>query len=451
MAYFLAKGKARSWVMLTGSYFFYGWWDWRFLFLIALLTLVNFFAGRGITRAEKPTQKKRWISFSLLSSLGTLAYFKYFEFFIVSVQKAFNQMGWVTDPVFMEIILPVGISFYTFQTMSYTIDLYRGKIEEEKSLLNFAVYVAFFPQLVAGPIIRARDFLPQLKEERKAILSHVVTGLCLVCGGFVMKSVYADSLALVVEDRFDNPLSHSSLSLFIGVVFYAFQIYGDFSGYSLIAIGLARILGFEFPRNFDRPYFSSSFSDFWKRWHISLSSWLRDYLYIPLGGNRKGIRRTYINLMLTMVLGGLWHGAAWTFVFWGFLHGLYLCLQRVFHRFTSKIPFGGLVGIPVVFLATIFAWIFFRAPDLQSALDIIERILIGGSWSFGSITQKFHIVKGASLIAVLVLAEALSFRVNLWALAEKHRWLYGVFIVLCLWALSLFGTFGNDSFIYFQF
>ncbi|MEO0448049.1 MAG: MBOAT family O-acyltransferase, partial [Verrucomicrobiota bacterium] len=279
----------------------------------------------------------------------------------------------------------------------------------------------------------------------------VVSGTCFVLWGFVLKCVLADSLALVTDLRFETPEAHHSLSLFLGILFYAFQIYGDFAGYSLIAIGLARILGFDFPLNFDRPYFSRSFSEFWQRWHISLSSWLRDYLYIPLGGNRKGVRRTTINLLLTMLLGGLWHGAAWTFVVWGGLHGVYLCGQRWLAAVKLPSPLRIAVPALLVFGLTLFAWIFFRAESLPKAIDYLSRLLTNGDWTFGAVTQKFHVLKGVGLILLIAGCEALSFRINFWKLAERHRWLYGAFVAICLWMLALLGTFGADTFIYFQF
>lgn len=450
-AYFAARGNARHWVSLIGSYIFYGWWDWRFLFLIFGLTAANFLFGRKLAEAESDAERRRWLAASVIVSLGVLGFFKYFNFFSASFAGGMRWLGLPEQPILLNVILPVGISFYTFQTMSYTIDLWRRDIDPEPSFLRFAVFVAFFPQLVAGPILRARDFLPQLRTDHPLRFGNVVGGACLLLWGFVLKSVMADSLAPVVDARFAHPEAHSSLSLLIGLVFYAFQIYGDFAGYSLIAIGIARILGFEFPKNFDRPYFSASFSEFWMRWHISLSSWLRDYLYIPLGGNRFGPMHTYGNLMTTMLLGGLWHGAAWTFVFWGFLHGLYLCLQRMVIPRGPQGMVARCLAVCLVFTATLFAWTFFRAPDFDAAASYLKGIARSDSWSMTAVEQKFQVVKGIALILLVIAAEALSFRVDVWAIAAKAPWLYGAFCIACLWAMSLAGTFGNDAFIYFQF
>lgn len=303
-AYFASREAGRLWVCLIGSYIFYGWWDWRFLGLIGFLTMSNYWYGLKIAEHGDHAGRKHYVTASVITSLGVLGFFKYFNFFTDSLSTAFAGVGLNYNPGTMDIILPVGISFYTFQTMSYTIDLYRKHVAVEHSLLKFAVFVSFFPQLVAGPIVRASEFLPQLQKDRPFNWDRMISGLCLVAWGFVLKSAMADSLAPVVDNRFATPEAMSSISLVVGVVFYAFQIYGDFAGYSLIAIGFARMLGFDFRRNFNKPYFATSFSNFWQRWHISLSSWLRDYLYIPLGGNRNGARRTYINLMLTMLLGG---------------------------------------------------------------------------------------------------------------------------------------------------
>lgn len=517
--YFWLKGKARLWFTLGGSYLFYGWWDWRFLGLICFLTGVNFWLGLRMDRSICPMERKRWVVISIVTSLVTLGFFKYANFMIDSASVLLRAFGLPAGHGTLEILLPIGISFYTFQAMSYTIDLYRHEIQVERSLLRFATFKAFFPQLVAGPIVRAADFLPQLQKDQLFNWRKFLEGWCLVAWGMVMKVVVADSLALVVDSRFFAPQAMTALSLIIGVVYYAFQIYGDFAGYSLMAIGFARMLGFDFNQNFDRPYFSTSFSEFWRRWHISLSSWLRDYLYIPLGGNRKGIIRTNANLLTTMLLGGLWHGAAWNFVIWGGLHGLYLCIQRWLNlgnqiqsnytiggrgksiaRLTSSlllfgsgvwaaIEFGkttpGSVSVALVAIAglsfgvlmlgeilsssnlfrfaglglrgiTIFclvclAWIYFRVPKWEDAWVIISRILAMENVSFSAVEQRFHVVKGGFLIGLLVAAEALSFRVDVWRVAHRYPFLIGVFLIVCLLLIGLFGTFSGNAFIYFQF
>jgi len=457
--YFGTSGKARLWVCLMGSYLFYGWWDWRFLFLIQLLTLISYYSALKIGEyAEEPKKKARFRMLSVVSSLVVLGFFKYFNFFADNVVSLFGMLGMHASYTTLTIILPVGISFYTFQTIGYTVDVYRGKIPVERSLLNFAVYVAFFPQLVAGPIVRASNFLPQLREDQPISGKNVILGLQMILWGYVLKSVVADSLSLVVDPRFNDPFRYDSFSLFIGAFFYSFQIYGDFAGYSYIAIGIAKILGIDFRENFNRPYFSSSFSEFWQRWHISLSSWLRDYLYIPLGGNRQGKLRTDINRMLTMLLGGLWHGASWNFVIWGGLHGLYLMLQRVVRTgFDSVFPHVNLkrlwFKIPLVLLiyaACNFAWIFFRAETLAESGYIVGRLFDFGSYHIGVVPHMFHVMKGFALILMVIVLELFAFIYPLEGYREK-TWFIVASIAASLLLIGFLGTFGNAAFIYFQF
>ena len=290
--YFSVRGRIRLWLCLLASYFFYGWWDWRFLLLIASSTALDFYLGQQLEKTEDPQQRGRFLWLSVGVNLGFLGFFKYCNFFLDSFQVLLENLGFGTSMGSLAIILPVGISFYTFQSMSYTIDIYYRKIKPEKDWLRFATFIAFFPQLVAGPIVRAREFLPQFDRVRNLDQERIVLGLAQVLWGFFKKVAIADSLAPFVDQCFASPTSFSSLHLLIGVVFYSFQIYCDFSGYSDIAIGLARMMGFDFPKNFRTPYFSKDFSEFWQRWHITLSSWLRDYLYIPLGGNRHGTFNT---------------------------------------------------------------------------------------------------------------------------------------------------------------
>lgn len=453
--YFMTKGASRLWVCLVASYLFYGWWDWRFLGLIALLTGLNYWCGLRISEAEGGSGwRKHYVSFSVICSLIILGFFKYFNFFIGSFEGMATSLGFPFSYGTMSIILPVGISFYTFQTMSYTIDLYRREVGVERSLLKFAVFVSFFPQLVAGPIVRARDFLPQLQSDREVEFHDLRYGLSLVLWGLILKVVMADNLAVTVDRAFHEPSAMSGLYLFLGVLFYAFQIYGDFAGYSLIAIGLARMLGFHFHRNFDRPYFASSFSDFWKRWHISLSSWLRDYLYIPIGGNRKGVRRTQLNLLLTMLLGGLWHGAAWTFVVWGGLHGLYLILQRSVAGYVGRMLPNAIAGFLAwlsVFCAVLLAWVFFRAQSFSDAFIVIKKVVTFDGMSPEGLLKKFYLAKGLFLIACVFFLEWLSFRVDFKSFGERSLVLNGVYVISCLIVISFAGMFGGGAFIYFQF
>jgi alginate O-acetyltransferase complex protein AlgI len=457
--FFILRGRAQLLLSLVASYVFYGWWDWRFLGLIALSTVVDFGLGLWIGGTEDPRRRKALLITSLVLNLGLLGYFKYCNFFLDSFRAMANQMGYSPSTEMLDIILPVGISFYTFQSLSYTLDVYSREIKAERSLLKYATFVAFFPQLVAGPIVRAIDFLPQMHVTHRFHRVRALSGAAQMTLGFFKKLVVADSAGLVVETIFAEPGVHTSIGLMVGVVFYAFQIYGDFSGYSDIAIGLARVMGFEFPENFRYPYISQSFSEFWTRWHISLSSWLRDYLYIPMGGNRQGTTKTYRNLMVTMLLGGLWHGASWKFVIWGGLHGIYLVFQRFFSWVASRL-FPN-VSVPrwikapllitLVFTLTCLAWIFFRARDVPQAMEIITRILQFDSLDPRTIRNQTHVARGMLAIAILLILEAVHRRYDLHTRILRNPYFAAFMFAAGFWVIAMLGTFGNQQFIYFQF
>lgn len=457
--YFSVRGRIRLWLCLLASYFFYGWWDWRFLLLIASSTALDFYLGQQLEKTEDPQQRGRFLWLSVGVNLGFLGFFKYCNFFLDSFQVLLENLGFGTSMGSLAIILPVGISFYTFQSMSYTIDIYYRKIKPEKDWLRFATFIAFFPQLVAGPIVRAREFLPQFDRVRNLDQERIVLGLAQVLWGFFKKVAIADSLAPFVDQCFASPTSFSSLHLLIGVVFYSFQIYCDFSGYSDIAIGLARMMGFDFPKNFRTPYFSKDFSEFWQRWHITLSSWLRDYLYIPLGGNRHGTFNTYKNLMITMLLGGLWHGASWVFVFWGFLHGMYLVVQRLFGKMYGQlldfIRLPGLIrttmNVLLVYAFTCFAWIFFRATNFHNALEVINGIIGFENFTFAQVTNKFLILKGGLLITAMLLVEITDFKWDYKRLLLKKPVFRIAAMAILIWIIAFMGTFDSNAFIYFQF
>jgi len=467
IVYFNTHGKVRLWLCLLSSYLFYGWWDHRFLILIVALTLINYYCGLHMLDAsdkrKKHSRKFLWIS--IISSLGILGFFKYYNFFSSNIVTILNDLGLNVDQLTIDIILPVGISFYTFQTMSYTIDIYRHQLQPEKSLLKFSTFVAFFPQLVAGPIVRASVFIPQLRSDRFPTTQDIITGLQWVIWGFFLKVVVADSLALVVDVRFDNPLNHNALSLLIGVVFYAFQIYGDFAGYSLIAIGIAKILGFHFPENFHKPYFAANITEFWRRWHISLSTWLRDYLYFSLGGNRHGRIKMYRNLMITMILGGLWHGASWNFIIWGALHGIYLIVHKLFSRRKEqgwvdntdsiKSPFFvysiNIIKTVFTFSLVCLAWVFFRASDLNDSLIILNKMTSFNDYQFSAVPQKFHVIKGFLIISFLLFIEAFSSNRVILKLKEQQPYLHLFFLAFVMVLIAFWGTFDNSAFIYFQF
>jgi len=339
--YFFLKGKTRLWLCLLGSYIVYGWLEPRFLLIILFSTLIDYSVGLMLDKETDKKRRKRLLVVSLLVNLGFLGFFKYCNFFIESVQDLILSLGMTPSFNTLHIILPAGISFYTFQSMSYTIDVYYKKIPVEHDFTRFATFISFFPQLFAGPIVRAKEFLPQFKMDRKFDWDRFNSGTGQMVWGFFKKLVVADSLSPFIDQCFAAPETFSSMHLLVGVIFYSFQIYCDFSGYSDIAIGLARTMGFDFPDNFKTPYFSTGFSEFWQRWHITLSSWFRDYVYIPLGGSRDGTFNTYKNTMLTNLLSGFWHGASWVFIFWGFLHGIYIIIQRLcgkpFGRFMDAI------------------------------------------------------------------------------------------------------------------
>ncbi len=328
--YSLKSWKAQKINLLIFSYLFYSAWNPAFVFLLAGSTACDWIVAKKIFKAFTPKLKKRYLTLSLLLNLGLLGYFKYGNFFLNNTIDLLSLIGIVFKPAPLSIILPVGISFYTFQTLSYSIDVYRGKIKPGDSLLDYALYVSFFPQLVAGPIVRANDFLPQCKRQRKANQDQLGWGLSLLTTGLFMKIIIADTLlAPVVDKIYSHPENFGSIETWTAILSFSGQIFCDFGGYSTCAIGAALCLGFILPDNFKAPYAAFGFRDFWQRWHISLSTWLRDYLYISLGGNRISFTRANINLMITMLIGGLWHGASWLFVIWGGLHGFYLIIERL--------------------------------------------------------------------------------------------------------------------------
>ncbi len=393
--FYLHLQRSRTWQnawLLAGSYLFYGWWDWRFLSLLWISTAVDYFVGRRMAATDDDGARKRWMLVSVCTNLGILGLFKYFDFFAESFAVAAGSLGWQVDPLTLGLVLPVGISFYTFQTLSYTIDIYRRKLEPTTSLLDFAVYVAFFPQLVAGPIERASHFLPQVARPRTISAGQIEAGLWLIIWGLFKKVVIADNVAGVANTVFNGYESYQGLDLVIGALAFTVQIYGDFSGYSDIARGLAKLMGFELMVNFALPYFSRTPSEFWRRWHISLSSWLRDYLYISLGGNRGGRYKTYRNLSLTMLLGGLWHGAAWNFVLWGAFHGLILCVYRPFEIRKRRIakaerapaPLPVRMGMAfgawaIFFVLTVIGWILFRAESVPQITHFLTHMWSGAT------------------------------------------------------------------------
>jgi alginate O-acetyltransferase complex protein AlgI len=368
-------------VLLVGSYYFYAQWDWRFLSLIVISTLVDYTAGLQMSR--EGANRKHWLVFSLVTNLGILGFFKYFDFFVTEAVHGLQAIGVDASASTLNIILPVGISFYTFQTLTYTIDIYRGHLKPTKDLLAFATFVAFFPQLVAGPIERASNLLPQFDKLWKFDEEKTVQGLRLILFGLALKVGVADNLAPLVDDIFAQRESLNGGVLALGSVYFAFQIYGDFCGYSTIAIGLAKILGFELMTNFRTPYFSTSIQEFWRRWHISLSSFFRDYVYIPLGGSRVGERKRNRNLLVTFTVSGLWHGANWTFVFWGVYHGVLLVMQnRMWKPSITIVPpaVSRFISGCFTFFLVCVGWVIFRSESITDAyfylLDTFTKFAI---------------------------------------------------------------------------
>ncbi len=376
--YLLPKKSYKNIFLLSASYFFYGYWDWRFCLLLLLSTVVDYYIGLRIHNTEDEKKRKLLLYASLGVNLGILGFFKYFNFFIDSFQGMINGLGGNVDSLHLNIILPVGISFYTFQTLSYTFDIYRKRLEPTNNITDFALFVAFFPQLVAGPIERAKDLLPQLYKKLNPTKDQLKEGATLIVLGLFRKVMIGDTAGRIVDHIFGNLHLYKSIEIIAAVLLFGIQIYADFSGYSKIARGTAKLLGIELMVNFEQPYLSRNITEFWRRWHISLSSWLKDYLYITLGGNRRGAARTYVNLMITMLLGGLWHGASWNFVIWGGLHGIYLAAHKFFSKGkTDYDPITRLKDIPKVMLTFVlvaFTWLFFRATSWESTQQIFTSI-----------------------------------------------------------------------------
>lgn len=452
--------KLQNALLLIASYIFYGWWDWRFLGLILVSTILDYVAGIKI---KTTNYKKFWLVISMVFNLSVLFFFKYYNFFVDSLIYSLSQLGVHADFYTLNIILPVGISFYTFQTMSYTIDVYKNQIEPTKDFISFAAFVSFFPQLVAGPIERASNLLPQVLTKRKFNFEKAVSGLKLVIWGFLKKVVLADSLAPIVNQIFDNYTQYSSWQLIIGAIFFSFQIYGDFSGYSDIARGLARLFGFELMVNFNFPYFSRNISEFWKRWHISLSSWFRDYVYIPLGGSRSGKWMSLRNVFVIFLLSGFWHGANWTFIIWGGIHAaLYipsfiLGTNRKYvnqnNEYSILQKLKDVPNILVTFVLVVLAWVFFRAENLSHATGYLESIFSLNTESSLLLNpynnQPIHLELGLVLCFVLLEIFYLSMKDSQ---MFNNKWVSGGLQSIGIIVVILFVKLGKESaFIYFQF
>ncbi|MEZ5460600.1 MBOAT family protein [Dokdonella sp.] len=440
---------AQKLMLLAASYYFYGQWSWLYLLLILFSTATDYAIGLGIVRVRRPRQL---LVISLVANLGVLFFFKYANW-AISNWNAVDSLAGIGMPITpLDLLLPIGISFYTFQSLSYTIDVYRGDSPPRRNPLDYSLFIAFFPQLVAGPIVRDGEFFHELDRDRSVDFGMVRQALILISLGYVKKMVVADNLALVVDPVFDAPLGQGFWDTLLAIYAFAFQIYCDFSGYTDIAIGCALLLGFRFPKNFNYPYVAESIQDFWRRWHMTLSRWLRDYLYISLGGNRKGPGRTMVNLMLTMLLGGLWHGASWNFVIWGGLHGAYLAVERTIHKhwpgWNREGRFFRLLRVAICFHLVCLAWIFFRAPDLAGAAQIFSNL---GGFSLLDFDKDSHLGL-CVLLGLLAYAQFLGNdrRIKQRMSASEGPLFVGT-VTCALLALIWFTPAVSTPFIYFQF
>ncbi|MBQ9527464.1 MAG: MBOAT family protein [Fretibacterium sp.] len=438
----LGSRRGKEWLLLGASYFFYGWWDWRFCFLLLFVTAVSYWTARA--------KGKTAYILGLSTPLIVLGFFKYFNFFLSSLSAVAGR-----DLGTLRIILPVGISFYTFQALSYVIDVRRGKLAPEKNFVKLALYISFFPQLVAGPIVRAADFLPQLEEDRKITAENFKIGIQMCAVGFFKKVVLADHLSVFVDDVFAVPVAFHWLTILLAAASYSLQIYFDFSGYSDIAIGCAKCLGYDFKRNFNLPYISQSVTEFWRRWHISLSTWLKEYLYIPLGGNRKGKLRQLVNILVTMLLGGLWHGANWTFVFWGGINGLALCAEKLLPQKENGGVISRCLKIAATFVFISFTWIFFRARSFANAWAVVRGIV---TLQWGIVQPFFWSFVAIVILLIATVSAAVRARRNGTPAIDGH---YPILNLDRITGLTAFFVFvgvilglaftGENPFVYFQF
>jgi alginate O-acetyltransferase complex protein AlgI len=455
--------KLQNFLIVAASYLFYGWWDWRFLFLILFSTIVDYSVGMTLKTESNQTKRKVLLWTSILVNLGFLGLFKYYNFFLENLVTAFSFFGNSINPQGLNIILPVGISFYTFQTLSYTIDVYKRKLTATKDLVAFSAFVSFFPQLVAGPIERATHLLPQFYKKRTFDYSKAVDGMRQILWGLFKKIVIADNCSEFANHIFNNSADMNGSTLVLGAIFFTFQIYGDFSGYSDIAIGTSRLFGFDLMQNFNFPYFSRDIAEFWRRWHISLSTWFRDYLYIPLGGSRGGTWKKVRNTFIIFIVSGFWHGANWTFIVWGGLNAIYflpLLLTNNNRNNLETVAQGKvfpsikeLSYILLTFSLTVFAWIFFRANDIGHAISYISEILSPSLFSRPAFAGMSSSLTTIILVAIFVLVEWLG---REYQFAIQHlgfRWKRPLrYAMYCAIIIAIFWLGGKEQqFIYFQF
>ncbi|MAJ43827.1 MAG: membrane-bound O-acyltransferase family protein [Candidatus Marinimicrobia bacterium] len=449
--------KYKNPFLLISSYIFYGYWDWRFTLLLFISTVSDFYLGKKIFLSSNQKNRKYLLFASLSVNLGILSFFKYYNFFIDSFSILMNHFNLSLDYLHFNIILPVGISFYTFQTMSYTIDIYKRKLNPTNNIVDFAVFVSFFPQLVAGPIERAKNLLPQISIKNSPTKIQINEGIALIISGLFKKVLIGDTTGRIVDKIFAQPELYKSPELLSAIILFSIQIYADFSGYSNIARGTGKLLGIELMKNFQQPYFSRNITEFWRRWHISLSSWLTDYLYIPLGGNRKGLFRTYQNLLITMLLGGLWHGASWNFVIWGGLHGIYLAIHKFLlngKKISIKMVnfnFNNIIKIIFTYLLVLFTWLFFRADSFESSIYFIKKIIF---WESSDLTIRFFKITLSFIFITLAydLVEHITKKHSFLVLiSNKYYFRTGILFAISLVSFLYLFNSKPSPFMYFQF
>lgn len=460
--YFAIAPKYRWILLLIASYYFYMCWNYKYIVLIAFSTIIDYIAGILLYKSKKKSLRVLFLLASLLTNLGLLFFFKYFNFFGESLNFAFAKFNIFYRVPAYDYLLPVGISFYTFQTLSYTIDIFKRQREPEYHFGKFALFVSFFPQLVAGPIERSVNLLPQFHKNYTFDYERVKSGILLMCWGFFKKVVIADRLAEYVNQVYNNAGDYQGMPVFLATVFFAFQIYCDFSGYSDIAIGSARIMGYDLMTNFKRPYLAVNIQDFWRRWHISLSTWFRDYVYIPLGGSRVAKWRWHFNLFLTFLVSGLWHGAEWTFVIWGGLHGLYLVYANITKKqrdgFNTAIGFDKAPGlyqftqIIITFILVLFGWIFFRANNTSDAFLIIKNIFASNSGEVNLFRIPADFTIALVSIGLLMFVEIFEEKIQLYEkLKQLSRPVKWALLAILLISIFVFGMWESQDFLYFQF
>ncbi len=464
LLYWLVFNNALRWqnlLLLVSSYFFYGWWSWKFMLLLALCTFIDYIYGFYVASPNKK-KAKLFLWLSIINNLGILAIFKYYNFFVTQFQNGFELLGIYTNPILLNLALPVGISFYTFHGMSYVFDIYRHKQKPVSNFVDYALFVSFFPLLVAGPIERANHLLPQVQVKRNFNYSQAIEGCRLILWGMFKKVVIADSLARIVDINFLNYHNETGLSLIIGAIAFSFQIYGDFSGYSDIALGTAKLFGFELLSNFKFPYFSRDIAEFWRRWHISLSSWFRDYLYVPLGGSKNGKLKTVRNTFIIFLISGFWHGASWNFIAWGGIHAflfLPLLLKNKNRKYTSDIvaydrKFPNLKELwqmGITFFFVTIGWIFFRAHDLGHAFGYITQIAVSLYQNPDQIFLKPTGLSSFIYIFPLVLVDWWFRRDERNLIMPIFKYKFLIYLIITTIIYAYFGNSSNNSFIYFQF